>query len=370
MKYSILLATAASVKAAQDGKCRVLALSSGDEDAAYQAGALKGIVTSDKLQAEQYQYNAITGVSGGALNAVLLANHTIGDEAAAADRMQQFWIDASNNELYKSWVGGISRGLFFEGGLYNSAPLEDFLKKEFYDVNVQRDINMGITNMNDGSFDAFSDKNITQGGNLIDAMYASMSFAGFFPPAEVLGSAWMDGSAIWDLDIFSGVNRCIEAGFSEDQIDVDVIMTSSANLKHVQAEDYKSISMLFRYLEISSFYNSMDGLLRAQYAYKNVNFRYVISPTGEIPSSLKPLSLSEADIKAAQEMGVKDAQAAIAQGETQSIKDLTHYYALKKVGSPLIKGKTYGDFLAAKANGELPEYDIKADPYMKKYLLQ
>ena len=51
--------------------------------------------------------------------------------------------------------------------------------------------------------------------------------------------------------------------------------------------------MLFRYLEISSFYNSMDGLLRAKFAYQDVNFRYIISPTGSIPSSLFPLSMDE-----------------------------------------------------------------------------
>jgi hypothetical protein len=51
--------------------------------------------------------------------------------------------------------------------------------------------------------------------------------------------------------------------------------------------------MLFRYLEISSFYNSMDGLLRAKFAYKDANFRYVVTPSGSIPSSLYPLNLSE-----------------------------------------------------------------------------
>ena len=116
-----------------------------------------------------------------------------------------------------------------------------------------------------------------------------MSFAGFFPPAEVLGSSYFDGSAVWDIDIFSAVNKCTEKGFKNQDIVVDVVMTSSANLKQVQAEDYKSIGMLFRYLEISSFYNSMDGLLRAKFAYDGVNFRYVISPSGSIPSSMKPL---------------------------------------------------------------------------------
>jgi predicted acylesterase/phospholipase RssA len=98
-------------------------------------------------------------------------------------------------------------------------------------------------------------------------LYASLSFAGFFPPADVLGSSYFDGSAVWDVDIFSAVNRCKAKGFEDKNIIVDVVMTSAANLKEVQAEDYKSISMLFRYLEISSFYNSMDGLLRAKFAY-------------------------------------------------------------------------------------------------------
>ena len=119
----------------------------------------------------------------------------------------------------------------------------------------------------DGSYKDFSDKNITQGDNLNDALFASMSFAGFFPPAEVLGSSYFDVSAVWDIDIFSAINKCTDKGFKNEDIVVDVVMTSSANLKEVQAEDYKSIGMLFRYLEISSFYNSMDGLLRAKFAY-------------------------------------------------------------------------------------------------------
>lgn len=130
-------------------------------------------------------------------------------------------------------------------------------------------------------------------------MFASMSFAGFFPPAEIGGTQFFDGSAIWDLDIFSAVNDCKARGFAEEDVIVDVVLTSAANLKEVDAENYKSINMLFRYLEISSYYNSMDGLLRAKFAFDKVNFRYVIMPTGDIPSSSKPFTLSEDDIKKA-----------------------------------------------------------------------
>jgi predicted acylesterase/phospholipase RssA len=292
-------------------KCHALAFSSGDEDAAYQAGVLKGITTNPKLSPSDYAYDSVSGVSGGALNAVLLSSFEKGQEQQAAERMEEFWKAATHSQLYKNWFGGIARGLFFEGGLYNSAPMEDFLKSQFKSVQMHRALDIGIVDVINGDYKDFSDLNITHGDNLIDALYASMSFAGFFPPAEVLGSAYFDGSAVWDIDIFSAINRCSDKGFKNEDIVVDVVLTSSANLKQVEAEDYKSIGMLFRYLEISSFYNSMDGLLRAQFAYKGVNFRYVISPSGSIPSSMYPLNLKEKDIDKAFTMGVADANKAI-----------------------------------------------------------
>ena len=75
---------------------------------------------------------------------------------------------------------------------------------------------------------------MTKSENLVDLMFASMSFAGFFPPAEVLGSTFFDGSAVWDIDIFSAINRCVELGFQNQDIVVDAIMTSSTNLKESQ----------------------------------------------------------------------------------------------------------------------------------------
>jgi len=120
-----------------------------------------------------------------------------------------------------------------------------------------------------------------------------MSFAGFFEPAPVFGSQFFDGSAVFDVDIFSAINRCSDLGFENENVVVDVILTSSANLKEVDAENYKSINMLFRYLAVSSFYSTMDGLLRAKFAYPAVDFRYIVAPTADIPSSMFPLNLNE-----------------------------------------------------------------------------
>lgn len=66
-------------------------------------------------------------------------------------------------------------------------------------------------------------------------LFASFAFPGFFPPAEVFGSKYFDGSAVYDIDIFTAINKCLEKGFTEENIIVDVILTSSANLKTVDA---------------------------------------------------------------------------------------------------------------------------------------
>lgn len=51
-------------------KCYALALSSGQENAAYQAGVLKGLLS--KVPAEQMNYQTVTGIAGGAVNAAIL----------------------------------------------------------------------------------------------------------------------------------------------------------------------------------------------------------------------------------------------------------------------------------------------------------
>jgi predicted acylesterase/phospholipase RssA len=183
-------------------------LSSGDESSVYQAGVIAGLVNASAP--DDVAWDAVSGVSGGALNAVLLSNFAKGDEKSAVDKLHSFWTDAGRTDLYKSWLGGVVRGLFFEGGIYNSKPLEDFIKKEFKDVSPKRAMDIGITNVQDGSYVDFSDKNVTTGDNLVGALYASMSFAGFYPPADVLNGYYFDGSAVWDIDVFAAINRCID----------------------------------------------------------------------------------------------------------------------------------------------------------------
>lgn len=57
-------------------KCHALALSSGDQSAAYQAGVLSGLAKN--LPASEISYDSITAVSGASVNGVLLASYPEG----------------------------------------------------------------------------------------------------------------------------------------------------------------------------------------------------------------------------------------------------------------------------------------------------
>ena len=98
---------------------------------------------------------------------------------------------------------------------------------------------MGLTNVLTGTYQDFYSSDLT-GSELIDVMFGSFSYAGYFAPEEALGTDWFDGSTIWDLDIFSAVNKCLETHSPEDVI-VDVILTSAKNIKTVDASNYNSI---------------------------------------------------------------------------------------------------------------------------------
>ena len=96
-KFATTFALGMIAQVAQAEKCYVLALSSGEESAAYQAGVIKGL--AETLDMHNRSYDAISGVQGGAVSAVLLSAFEKGDEVAAAQRLQTFWQNAANSTL-------------------------------------------------------------------------------------------------------------------------------------------------------------------------------------------------------------------------------------------------------------------------------
>ena len=360
-----LLAVFANQVAAD--KCYALALSSGDQNSMYQAGVLSGLAAN--TDAAEMAYSAISGVSGGAINTAILANYPAGQEADAANRMKTFWDNATNTKLYKDWLGGLAEGLLLKGGLWNDKAVLSFLQTELADITPsQRWIDVGLTDVLKGTYVDFQAEGLA-GDNLYNVMYAQFAQAGVFPPVEFNDTDYFDGSTIWDLDIFSVVNQCQAQGYADEDIVVDVILTSEKTLKTVDASNYKSIQMLWRYLEVSRYYSNMDGLLRAQFAYPNVNFRHIVAPSAEMPSSFYPLNLTADEVTTIWNLGVTDGTAAAT--STTNTADISHYYSLKKKNDSRLRGGvSFDKFMSMKQAGEFEEFTLLEDKQMKALFLQ
>jgi len=137
--------------------------------------------------------------------------------------------------------------------------LNKFLDTELADIGaLQRFVNVGLANVLTGvwtDFDLSTD--------FMNVMKGSFAYAGMFAPMKAMNSEWFAGSAIWDLDAFSAVNKCISLGYAPSDVYVDVILTAEKHLKVIDPSALKTIGMVWRFLHVNRYYNQMDGLLRA-----------------------------------------------------------------------------------------------------------
>jgi predicted acylesterase/phospholipase RssA len=70
-------------------ECNVLAFAGEGDAAAYQVGALKGLIES--LGTDATQYDLVQGISAGAINAAVLGMYPVGQESDFVGNMTDFW---------------------------------------------------------------------------------------------------------------------------------------------------------------------------------------------------------------------------------------------------------------------------------------
>jgi len=310
---------------------------------------------------------AVSGVSGGAVNAAILASFPVGEEASAAQRMQTFWENSGNTKLWHDWPGGVAEGMFVKGGLYNDKPLYNFLASELTDiVPNQRFVDVALANIANGTIDEFYGNDLAT-GDLLDVMYGSFSFPGFFAPEVAMASDWFDGGMVWDIDVFSAVNKCMETHAQEDIV-LDVVLADTRHLREVDASNYVTWQVLKRAAFIIRYTTQLDGLLRAQFAYPNIQWRHIIAPSTALPEPDLPMSFTAAEIDSAMTLGYDDAMAAI--NTPTEAADTLMYFALKKKRDKRIKGVTYEQFLELKAAGHFNDFAVKEDNKLKSLYTQ
>ena len=126
MKTLFGTAMLAGAAAAKD-VCRALVLSGGGSNGAWEAGVIYGFANYGNPS--DFEWDVISGVSAGSINALAISVQPIGQEKSMSEWLSNLWRNLKSSDVFSDWgLGGKARGLAMEGGVLNNAPLLAFLQ--------------------------------------------------------------------------------------------------------------------------------------------------------------------------------------------------------------------------------------------------
>ena len=296
---------------AANKKCRALVLEGGGDMGSYQVGVLKAFV--DNLPKEEVEWDVITGVSVGSINAASISLHEIGQEKVAIDWMLSLWKQFGKRDIYRNWMLGPLQGLFFKPGLWDNTAEADYLQekfKEFPDRELKRRININTVDFDTGAIYKYRED--VDFDVLPKAVRASTSMPFAFPHTYLDGHAFVDGGSVWNIDLSGAIKRCKEIVDNDKDIIVDVVMCNGANnVTDKEHKKYNAMQNYGRYQQIRAFYSIMSDYCEIKRGYPNVNFRYILSPQEDLPSGFLPLGFDHDSMVEMINIGIKEGEQAI-----------------------------------------------------------
>jgi NTE family protein len=169
--------------------CDILAFSGGGSFGAVQGGILQGLL---EAQAIPTQYDIITGISAGGLNAGFLSYYN--DVSTAVPELYSIMANLTTPNVYKSAILNI----FSDWSIYNNSPLEATLHSVIDNKPTEPGapiVLIGATNVNTETLDVFR-FDLQYTNDRISTLMATSAIPLAFPPRTINGSLYVDGGVI------------------------------------------------------------------------------------------------------------------------------------------------------------------------------
>lgn len=206
-------------------------MSGGGTKGAFEAGVLYGMYHTE-TDKTKFQYDVITGVSAGALNLGALSLFEKGQEEMVVDLLSEVWQTITSDNLYSEWrPAGIISGVLHHTGVFNTAPLYDFLTNFFneHGPEIKKKIVVSSVDANTGAYTLFNE-------TCPDPVKAIVSSAAipFIFPSQVWENRHViaiDGGSVWNTNLVSAVQRCREIVDDDSKITIDIIVCGSNKIK-------------------------------------------------------------------------------------------------------------------------------------------
>ncbi len=217
---------------------RALVLSGGGSKGSYQAGALKHLLGEKRIN-----YDALCGVSVGAINVAFLAMFKLGQEIESAQKLVDMWGTLDNSKIYKRWFPFGRWHAIWRKSFYDSSPLHNLLKSGISLEKIResgKHVNVGTVSLSSGKYTIFDQTS----DHFIDAVIASASFPGMLTPVSFLGQLWTDGG----VKEISPIKKAVELGADV----IDVIITNPAVRTKKFIENPTTVDILKRSIDLST----------------------------------------------------------------------------------------------------------------------
>lgn len=228
-------------------------------------------------------------------------------------------------KLYVNWPYYIVEGAFWRSGLFNATIFVDYLDKVLPKEGIFKKVTVGATDTRTGEFVRFTE-DVGYHDMVYTAARASAAIPGVFESVNFHGMTLVDGGVVINLDIGGAIERCKEMVDDESEITVDVIMCSGDTLKPVDAQDYNSLQMFWRYYQINKYQKVMHWISQGLVNFPRVNFRYVVAPKAPIDNEWIPIDFSHENIEKLIQRGREDAQKAVDKGEGTMFEHIKNFY--------------------------------------------
>jgi len=223
-------------------KKRALVLSGGGNRGAYEVGVLKHLIID-----KGYRYDAIIGVSAGALNATFLGNYNIADQAKGVRDLELMWLDIQQKNVYKPWFNSYT--LSFLSALFgikesflNTEPLSKFIDEHYFNVsNSNVDVIVGVTRLHDGKFELV---NKTE-PKFKDFVLASASIPMIFPSKIINNVQYVDGGIRENTPLKDVINDN-----QYEYVDVVILVPTEENFKYEKKKLHNIYQIGYRTVNI------------------------------------------------------------------------------------------------------------------------
>ena len=174
--------------------------------------------------------------------------------------------------------------IFQEPSLLDDSPGLATLRDIVDDENViARRFAVTAVDVNTGDY-VVMDQTNTPVEDLAQSAIASGSLPGIFPPQQMNGYVFMDGGTVWDVNLTSAVQQCMEIVDDYSDIIVDVAICGYHSLNGYPTEN-SAVKNAQNARNIHDYYNNSNSVIAQAQAYPGLEARYYFQERNSCPGS-------------------------------------------------------------------------------------